>query len=224
MWTHIILLVSCLLAVQPIPVDVQNQIYVVSKTSTLDEDIGTFRLPNNTRPLRYDIELTTHLHLGDNDPDKFAFDGRVLIHVQVLEISDYITLHAKDLTLQEATITNSRGEEVEFVDDEQPAINTDKDFVTYHVKDYLYPDEVITIEIVYNGTLRDDNTGFYRSSYLNRAGEKIWLASSQFAAADARHAFPCYDEPQRRAVYGLTIKAHSKYTAISNAPEKESNQ
>src|SRR3712207_4591585 len=43
--------------------------------------------------------------------------------------------------------------------------------------------------------------------------------TSHFEAADARRAFPCWDEPDLKAVYGMTLDVPEGITALSNGPE-----
>eukprot|EP01125_Pyxidicula_operculata_P015437 TRINITY_DN523_c1_g2_i1.p1 TRINITY_DN523_c1_g2~~TRINITY_DN523_c1_g2_i1.p1 ORF type:complete len:751 (-),score=149.65 TRINITY_DN523_c1_g2_i1:58-2310(-) len=63
--------------------------------------------------------------------------------------------------------------------------------------------------------------GFYRSSYINSLnGQEEWLLTTQFEASEARRAFPCFDEPDMKAVFELTILTPSDYNAISNMPSK----
>ena len=47
------------------------------------------------------------------------------------------------------------------------------------------------------------------------------MASTQFEALDARRAFPCVDEPARKAVFGLTMVVPADLHVFSNMPEKE---
>ena len=61
--------------------------------------------------------------------------------------------------------------------------------------------------------------GFYRSSYTNIHGESKIMASTQFESLDARRAFPCWDEPARKAIFGVTLTVPKHMDAFSNMPE-----
>jgi puromycin-sensitive aminopeptidase len=45
------------------------------------------------------------------------------------------------------------------------------------------------------------------------------MASTQFESLDARRAFPCWDEPARKAAFGVTLVVPVELTAFSNMPE-----
>ena len=74
------------------------------------------------------------------------------------------------------------------------------------------------LKIEYKGFLNNQMAGFYRSSYTDIHGNKKIMASTQFESLDARRAFPCWDEPSRKAVFGITLTIDSKLQALSNMP------
>lgn len=75
----------------------------------------------------------------------------------------------------------------------------------------------LTVEVEYEGELNDRMLGFYLSRYKEGGREKR-LATTQFEAADARRAFPCFDEPAAKATFDISIVARGDHTAISNMP------
>ena len=45
-----------------------------------------------------------------------------------------------------------------------------------------------------------------------------WVVESQMEAAHARKAFPCFDEPEFKAQFKLTVINHKTLSAMSNMP------
>ncbi len=66
------------------------------------------------------------------------------------------------------------------------------------------------------GTLNDKLRGFYRSTYKDQSGTTQTMAATQFEATDARRAFPCWDEPDFKAVFATTLVIDRGLTALSN--------
>ena len=73
----------------------------------------------------------------------------------------------------------------------------------------------------FRGTLNDKLRGFYRSTFTDADGNEQVIATTQMQATDCRRAFPCWDEPDLKAVFGVTLVVPDDLLAISNGPEVE---
>ncbi|KAH8417486.1 hypothetical protein KR222_000997, partial [Zaprionus bogoriensis] len=179
-------------------------------TPRADED--TYRLPNNTEPLEYNVTLYTNVHLGET-----GFNGSVTISLRVIEETSTIVVHTFQLENFTASIVRADGVGSEIKLDYTQ--DTDREFLKLHATDVTFPaatNWLLTIK--YQGNLRTDNSGFYLSTYKNEQGATKYLATTQFETTNARHAFPCYDEPTKRANFTITIHHDPSYNAISNMP------
>lgn len=177
------------------------------------EDLSTrsFRLPNNTSPLHYDLRVRTDIHRGD-----FVFNGEVRINITVHEASDVITIHYRQLIIRTVNLVNPDGsifQNVPF------RMLHDLEFLEIPTIRPMAVGDRLTVEIIYSGILRDETSGFFRTSYVEPStNQTVWLASTHFKNTDARHAFPCYDEIGFRTTFRVTVDHDISYHAISNMP------
>ncbi|KAH8298703.1 hypothetical protein KR018_005325 [Drosophila ironensis] len=193
---------------------------VASLTPRADDNSeGNYRLPNNTSPEAYRIAIWTNVHNGT-----LEFGGTVEIDLLVLESSAEIKLHYRQTQNFTAFIIQRDAENASEI-----ALNVETDvqreFLVLTPTDgnVSFPiNTKWTLTVNYNGTLRTDMGGFHRTSYTDDGGIEHFLAATQFESTNARHAFPCYDEPARRANFTITIVHDPSYTAISNMPVNES--
>lgn len=52
-----------------------------------------------------------------------------------------------------------------------------------------------------------------------------WLVSTQFSPIDARRAFPCFDRPDKKAQFEISLIHDEKLTMVlSNMPSKETTR
>ena len=72
------------------------------------------------------------------------------------------------------------------------------------------------LHIDFSGELNDRLKGFYRIKTVLPNGESRYSAATQFEAADARRAFPSWDEPAFKASFDITIFADKHKTVLSN--------
>lgn len=131
-----------------------------------DKEIN-YRLPSHTKPLFYRLQLNPHL-----TSDNFTFDGEVLVNIEILNQTRTLTLHTKKLIIDEnATFLKTNAGFDFYVPTTYDSNNLtelltlgfDKELPTGHYILYLK----------FAGTLNDRSYGFYRSSYINDAGDTV---------------------------------------------------
>ena len=76
-----------------------------------------------------------------------------------------------------------------------------------------------TLHTAFRGVLNDKLRGFYRSTFTDADGAEQVIATTQFEATDARRAFPCWDEPDYKAIFAVTLVVDADLLAVSNAAE-----
>ncbi|HTL63074.1 MAG TPA: M1 family metallopeptidase [Nitrospira sp.] len=164
-----------------------------------------FRLPRHVLPTRYDLRLEPDLAVA-------SFAGRVTIALTVVEPTDLILLNALELDIKDAVIDDGHGR--------TPAASVVMDEAlqrcTLKFGRFLAPGQW-QLHIEFRGTLNDKLRGFYRSTYKDANGTTYTIAATQFEATDARRAFPCWDEPDFKAVFSTTLVIDPTLTAISNS-------
>jgi len=165
-----------------------------------------YRLPRTAVPSRYDVELTPDLAAA-------SFTGEVRIELDVVEPTTELALNAVELTIH--TVELVAGGAPIRVDHELDA-ETERLIVRSERPLDAGP-AVLTVR--FDGVLNDRLKGFYRSTYTDDDGREHVIATSQMQATDCRRAFPCWDEPDFKAVFGATLVVDEGLVAISNSPE-----
>lgn len=163
-----------------------------------------YRLPRHVIPTRYDLRL---------EPDLAAatFAGHVTITITVKQTTQTILLNAVDLVLQSAMAEDANQRQFEArIELEQKTQR-----VGLSVQESIQPGEW-RLHLSFHGKLNDQLRGFYRSTYNDASGTPQTLAATQFEATDARRAFPCWDEPDFKAIFATTLVIEPDLTAISN--------
>lgn len=151
-------------------------------------------------PLRYDIAITPDAAAG-------AFTGEASIVIETSAPLGAIVMNQMELSIQSASINGVRAE---------AAADHAAQTLTLTPRRAL-PAGRHTIRIVYSGRIYDEAYGLFRVSY-NADGETRRALATQFEPGDARRMAPMWDQPNRRAVFGLTVTAPTSEMVIGNMP------
>ena len=169
----------------------------------LQDRAQEYRLPKNVTPRRYEIKLTPDLKA-------FTFAGEETIDVIVNEATAEVVLNALELEIDKVSATRG-GKSLE------ARIELEGPRERAHFK---FPSALETgdwkLHINFRGILNDKLHGFYRSQYSDAAGKSHTAATTQFESTDARRAFPCWDEPELKASYKVTLVIDEGLAAFSN--------
>uniref|UniRef100_A0A1Q3FGJ4 Aminopeptidase N n=2 Tax=Culex tarsalis TaxID=7177 RepID=A0A1Q3FGJ4_CULTA len=198
--------------------DVDPPLFIAPELETYGDDVivpvqeidEEYRLPKTSVPTRYEVLIRTEVHSGDR-----SFEGTVDIYFTVLQATNDIVIHQRDLAIQSFTLYSLGVSEIELATP-QMSYNAQYNKVTFTSSTLLQPNANYKLVIRYTGKLANDEDGFYISSYVDDDGVTKYLATTQFESTSAREAFPCYDEPDFKARFTIKIMHHGSYTARSN--------
>jgi aminopeptidase N len=157
-------------------------------------------------PRRYALSLRI-------DPTQPRFSGTTTIELDVRAPTRHIVLHARDLTVSHVVARTSDAE-------------IDGTAALRLAAGGVVPEELVLtfaralaagradVEIAYDAPFSTDLAGLYR---VDEAGRTY--AYTQFEVADARRAFPCFDEPGFKTPYDVTVVAPRANLVLANSPE-----
>jgi puromycin-sensitive aminopeptidase len=177
-------------------------------------DEKDFRLPRNVVPTRYELSLAPDLAAA-------KFLGHERVELDVTVATSTIICNAAELEISNATLSwpGDSPQVVELA----IAFNEDLDQVTFTAPRQILPGPCV-LECDFAGVLNDKLRGFYRSTFRDEDGNEHVIATTQCQSTDARRAFPCWDEPDRKAVFSVTLDVEDGLLAISNGAEISSTE
>ncbi len=163
------------------------------------------KIVKNVTPIHYELEF-------EPDFKKFTFNGKEKISIKASRPTNKITLNAAEIEIKKCHV-EWNGKKI------KAKIRTDakSEEITITLSKKISDKALLSFDFV--GQLNDKLVGFYRSKYQYN-GKERFLATTQFEAADARRAFPCWDEPEAKATFDVSLLVDNGHTAISNMPIK----
>ena len=164
----------------------------------------TGRLPHDVVPVRESVLL-------ELDPSERDYRGRVSIEIDVAAPTDSFQLNVRGQAIEQVTLRAATGlRRVAF----RPAA---RERLTLQPVLQL-PAGRYTLDIHFTQSFNERAAGLYR---METGGESYCF--TQFESIDAREAFPCWDEPEFKIPWQLTLIVPASHVAIANTPvESES--
>jgi puromycin-sensitive aminopeptidase len=206
-------------------------LYVTSLIAETDPaaDDTDYRLPRTVAPRRYELQLSPDLQ-------EATFTGHERVEIDVLEQVNEIVCNAAELEIESVCLTpaadaadapggggegaardgeGTAGVEIGVVGEVR--LDEERERATFTFAGVIAPGRYV-LDLSFTGVLNDKLRGFYRSTFTDGDGNQQVIATTQFESTDARRAFPCWDEPDRKAVFSISLEVPPGLTAISNWP------
>uniref|UniRef100_A0A3P8SIA3 Glutamyl aminopeptidase n=1 Tax=Amphiprion percula TaxID=161767 RepID=A0A3P8SIA3_AMPPE len=184
-------------------------------TSYSSGDWRNFRLPSYVNPVHYNLHLEPDL-VDD------TYSGTVEIQVEVSKPTRHLWLHIRETfvsTMPRLKMLNSQGGQrdvaVKSCFEYKP-----QQYVVVEATEELPvtgPGDLYVLSLDFQGWLNGSVVGFYRVIYTEKGVTKK-IAATDHEPTDARKSFPCFDEPNKKATYSISITHDAKYGALSNMP------
>ena len=155
-------------------------------------------------PINYELMFEPLFH-------NFKFNGEEIITLNLSKPTNSIKIDAAELSIKESHIIQ-KGKIIS----SESSLNEKDEKLTIKLAKKIKGKAKLSIK--FTGTLNDRLLGFYKSQYKDKKGKTKYLATTQFEAADARRAFPCWDEPAVKATFDVSLLVDKHLDAISNMP------
>ncbi len=159
------------------------------------------RLGDEIRPVKYAVDLTLA-------PGMAGFSGAIDIDVTLAKPASMIWLNAREIAITEARATAGGKTQAATV---EPG---GEQFVGLRVPAAL-PAGAARLHIQCKGKISDKSSA---GIFSGRDGDNTCLVT-QFESIDARRAYPCFDQPEFKTPWQVTLHVKKDQLAFSNTPQ-----
>ena len=166
-------------------------------------------LGKNVIPIYYRLEI-------EPDLEKFIYKCNEEIELHIEKESKEIVLNAAEVDILDAEIKSK-----EKVQKAKVILEKKNERAIFRLNEGIRGK--VKLLLRFTGKNNDKLYGFCRSRYIDGKKERYML-TSQFEATDARKAFPCFDEPEFKARFDISMIIPRNLDAVSNMPIRKTER
>ncbi len=157
-------------------------------------------------PIRTAVDITVI-------PEDDTFEGAVTLDIDIKKPTTVLWLNAAELEVHSGRLT-SAGRTWDAT-----VLSGGNDFVGFQFAETA-PKGRAKLAVTYKGVYeKTDTTGFFKQQ-----DDGNWYVYSQMEPTDARRAFPCFDEPNFKTPWQVTLHVKKENVAVSNMPVASETQ
>uniref|UniRef100_A0A8P4G8W2 Aminopeptidase n=1 Tax=Dicentrarchus labrax TaxID=13489 RepID=A0A8P4G8W2_DICLA len=194
------------------------------------------RLPKNLIPETYTVFLKPHFYtriieeVNVTSPNQtMLFTGNSTVNFHCAQTTRTIYLNSKDLAVSKPKVIdteNNNNIEVSAMKHHED----ESDFLEIQLKEALEAGGNYSLSLDFKGEISENLDALFVSTYQEGEPEfegdtntERFLVATNMEPTDARRVFPCFDEPEMKAVFYVTI-IHRRFTkALGNEQQSASN-
>jgi alanyl aminopeptidase len=174
---------------------------VTSLASLAADTPPKLRLSDEIRPVKYAVDLTLV-------PGAADFSGAIDIDVTLSKPGSVIWLNAREIAITEARVTAGGKTQAATV------VPGGEQFAGLRLPAAV-PVGAARLHIQYKGKISDKSSA---GIFSGRDGDDTYVFT-QFESIDARRAYPCFDQPDFKTPWQVTLHVKKDHLAFSNTPQ-----
>jgi tricorn protease interacting factor F2/3 len=169
---------------------------------------GHETLGRDVIPVHYALKLQPDLKA-------FSYTGTVIIKLSIRKMVSDILLNAGNIKIRKAILYQKTLKHRMSVSHDRK-----KGLLELRLPKRVRGSCELAIE--FSGKNNDSMYGFYRTMYMT-GKKKRYNLTTHFEPADARQMMPCFDEPELKATFAVSLVVDREMETVSNMPIKGTN-
>ncbi|EAT44426.1 AAEL004226-PA, partial [Aedes aegypti] len=189
---------------------------ILSLMLSMSPESGIVKLPRACLPEHYELEID----LSNSHDAIPEVKGNVQIRINCVADTNNLTVNWKQLFIAEDSVSITTFDDKKsknLIKVSKVNYQPDRDFIVFTFDQTLKKGSKYVLDINFANILELQSTALYKSSYYDSTEESIIsTVLTNLYPMNARMVFPCFDEPDLKATFNLSLIYSPFYNAISN--------